>query len=344
VLVRRSGDAGPRLAACTPHRTTGAQEVAKGDVQDAHRKGGPGSTPPATAPASEVRRVHHRGSVNGSPRRASMAQWLSKVTLRVPSTELQVHVPVDVATDGAQADEGRDGHVLGHTSAQVRPLRTAHHRRVSTMLRAALAGESLSPPSNEKKRSMLQRWNSKACMCTASKGSVGAPDAASRSHCGSRSHSEPMVPAAAPSPAEARHRLSCANLESRLHHSPDSAEGAKARATKRAQLIEERVISEYRLRQNWRLTKGSTPGLKAEIAKNKATQEAKQRLHDHEVQEAHRLAEQGRIEELLAASTAGSARDSSRTLVAGQRASSSLCRVGSVLLGSIPADSAVSQV
>ena len=82
----------------------------------------------------------------------------------------------------------------------------------------------------------------------------------------------------------------------------------------------------------------------AEIAKNKATQEAKQRLHDHEVQEAHRLAEQGRIEELLAASTAGSARDSSRTLVAGQRASSSLCRVGSVLLGSVTADSAVSQV
>mmetsp|Transcript_4126 Transcript_4126/g.8650 ORF Transcript_4126/g.8650 Transcript_4126/m.8650 type:complete len:173 (-) Transcript_4126:261-779(-) len=88
-----------------------------------------------------------------------------------------------------------------------------------------------------------------------------------------------------------RRRASIAEMSAmvRVPYNPDSAEGAKARATKRAQLIEEQVMSELKLRNAWR--KGMGPdacGLKAEVAKNRATQRARQSYMDFEATQALR--------------------------------------------------------
>ena len=53
------------------------------------------------------------------------------------------------------------------------------------------------------------------------------------------------------------------------------AESAKAAATQSAQFRERSIVAEAHVRQMWKVTMGNTPGLKAEIAKLHATEQAK---------------------------------------------------------------------
>lgn len=63
-----------------------------------------------------------------------------------------------------------------------------------------------------------------------------------------------------------------------------TAEDAKARATHTARSHEERYEAEMHVRQMWRTMMGNTPGLAAEIAKMRATEQAKHRYREWELE------------------------------------------------------------